>query len=95
MDHLLTAEHPLVILVLKGVDRARDQTSVHALLDDLASIARWHLLSGRRFLCLVETDDTEFSTPTPGGEQPSWNRHEWLLRHRNGERVLPWITPAS
>nr|WP_157529139.1 hypothetical protein [Kibdelosporangium sp. MJ126-NF4] len=95
MDYLLTAEHPLVVLVLKGLDQARrkDEASVLVLLDLLAAIARWHLLFGRRLICLIETDETELDTGELGGERPGWSRHEFRLAHRTGERLPPWITP--
>jgi predicted enzyme related to lactoylglutathione lyase len=86
---------PLVVLVLKGLDqvRGKDEASVLALLDLLASIARWHLLFGRRLICLVETGDIDLDTGVLGGERPGWSRHEFLLAHRTGERLPPWITP--
>jgi hypothetical protein len=95
MDYLLTAECPLVVLVLRGLDqvRGKDEASVLALLGLLASIARWHLLFGRRLICLIETDDIELDTGALGGERPGWSRHEFLLVHRTGERLPPWITP--
>jgi hypothetical protein len=67
MDWLLTAECPLVVLVLKGLDqvRSKDEASVLALLELLTSIARWHLLFGRRLICFIETDDVELDGRTP------------------------------
>lgn len=95
MDYLLTAQRQLVVLVLKGLDQARghDDACVLTLLDLLASIARWHLLFGRRLICLIETDDTELDIGELGGERPAWNRHEFRLDHRRGERTPPWVTP--
>jgi hypothetical protein len=95
MDYLLTSKCPLVVLVLKGLDqvRGKDEASVLALLEGLASSARWHLLFGRRLICLVETDDIELDTGALGGKRPGWSRHEFLLAHRTGERLPPWITP--
>lgn len=94
MDCLLTAERRLVVLVLNGLDQARaqDDASVLVLLDLLASIARWHLLFGRRLICLIETDDTELDIGALGGERLGWSRHEFRLAHRRGERIPPWIT---
>ncbi|MGW4214381.1 barstar family protein [Lentzea sp. NPDC004789] len=93
-DHLLTAGRPLVVLVLKGLDGVRraDEESVRILLDLVASIGRWHLLFGRRLICLVETGDVELDTGPLGGEPAGWSRHEFLLVHRTGERLPPWIT---
>jgi hypothetical protein len=95
MDYLLTAECPLVVLVLKGFDqiRGKDEASILALLELLASIARWHLLFGRRLICLIETNDVDLDTGVLGGERPFWNRHEFLLAIRTGDRLPPWITP--
>ncbi|HET9139784.1 hypothetical protein [Actinophytocola sp.] len=94
-DYLLTAERPLLVLVLKGLDqvRGKDEACVRDLLDLLASIAPWHLLFGRRLICLIETDDTELDTGVLGGERPGWTRHEFRLVYRTGERLPPWITP--
>lgn len=93
MDYLLTAERPLLVLTLKGLDqvRSKDEASALALLELLASIARWHLLFGRRLICLIGTDDIEFEVGALGGEHPFWSRHEFLLAHRTGERLPPWI----
>lgn len=95
MDHLLNPARPRVVLVLKRLDqvRGRDDASVRTLLDQLVSIARWHLLFGRRLICLVETDDTALDLGVLGGEQPGWSRHEFLIAHRAGDHVPPWITP--
>ncbi|HYQ69420.1 hypothetical protein [Actinophytocola sp.] len=95
MDYLLDAERPLVVLVQNGLDhvRGKHEVSVLTLLDLLASIARWHLLFGRRLICLIETDDIEFDIGVLGGERPGWSRHEFRLVHRAGERLPPWITP--
>jgi hypothetical protein len=93
MDYLLTAERPLLVLVLKGLDqaRSRDEAAVFALLDHLASIARWHLLFGRRLICLIETDDVDLDISGLGGERVRWSRHEFLIAHRTGQRRPPWI----
>ncbi|MGY0235492.1 hypothetical protein [Longispora urticae] len=96
MDHLLTAERPYLVLVLKGLDqaRARDAAAVAGLLDRLASIARWHLLFGRRLICLIHTDDMDLEIHGFGGEHVRWSRHEFLIRYRAG-RLPPWITAAA
>jgi hypothetical protein len=96
-DHLLHADRPLLVLVLSGLDRVRrrDETAVLSLLDLLASVARWHLLFGRRLLCLVETGDPELELPGLGCEHVGWNRHEWLIAHRTGTRLPPWIKAGA
>ncbi|HEY0696583.1 MAG TPA: hypothetical protein VGD43_02100 [Micromonospora sp.] len=96
-DHLLHADRQQVVLVLTGWGTAyrADSTEALVLLDLLAGVARWHLLFGRRLICLVETDDPHLELPGLGGEQVGWNRHEWLYPHRMGSRIPPWIEPDS
>ena len=40
------------------------------------------LLTGRRFLTLVQSDDPHLKFPEMGGNAPSWNRREWLGKDR-------------
>jgi hypothetical protein len=93
MDCLLDANRQLVVLVLEGFDRIRrdDGFAAHHLLDALASTARWHLLFGRRLICLIHTDDPDLDLGDLGGENPRWSRHEFLIAHRTGQRIPPWI----
>lgn len=92
-EHLLHEGRELTVLVLQGFDQARrnDKTQVAILLDQLAHAARWHLLFGRRIICLIGTADSDLDLPPVGAEFVSWNRHEWLLAHRTGTRRPPWI----
>jgi hypothetical protein len=96
-DHLLHRERPLVVVVITGFDRcySRGPDDSLALLDLLAGVARWHLLFGRRLICLIETDDPDLSLPTLGAEHVGWNRHEWLIAHRTGARHPPWIAQSN
>ena len=92
-DHLLSPRRELVVLVLSGFDQAaaRPETEVMVLLDLLACIGRWHLLFGRRLICLVGTDNPDLDLSPLGAEHVRWNRHEFSLVHRSGARVPPWI----
>jgi hypothetical protein len=91
-DHLLDADRPQVVLTVTGWDRAHRTLGTEAwrLLDLLAHAARWHLLFGRRLIVLIETSDPDADVAV-GTEHIGWNRHEWLLKHRTGERIPPWI----
>jgi Barstar (barnase inhibitor) len=93
-DYLLTGARPHRALVLRGFDayRRHDPDTMAILIDQLARLGRWHLLFGRRLICLVLTDDVNLELGPVGGEHVGWNRHEWLLVHRNGSRIPPWIT---
>jgi hypothetical protein len=93
-DHLLNADRQQVVLVLAGLDTAitRPGNEVVVLLDLLASVGRWHLLFGRRLICLVDTDDPDLDLPPLGAEHVRWSRHEFLIVHRNGARLPRWIT---
>ena len=92
-DYLLDVATPQRVLVLNRFDRFADRNHEEAerLLDLLVGCARWHLLFGRRLICLVQTDNPELSFDDLGAEPASWNPHEWLLAHRMGERLPPWI----
>jgi hypothetical protein len=46
-----------------GLLRRRRAGDVRALLDLLASAARWHLLFGRRLIRLIETDEPDLQLP--------------------------------
>jgi hypothetical protein len=62
------------------------------LLDILSRASHEFLLTGRRFLTLVQSDyygmnlnaldDPRLSFPQLGGRAPGWNRKEWLNRNR-------------
>jgi hypothetical protein len=92
-DYLLSPEREQVVLDLRGFDQplAVEGTEVWVLLDLLVSIGRWHLLFGRRLICLVQTDRPDLDPLRLGGEDVRWSRHEFLLVHRAGARIPPWI----
>jgi hypothetical protein len=51
-------------------------------LDILANASRDKLLFGRRFLCLVQSDNPELQFGPVGGLKPWWNPQEWLDKDR-------------
>ena len=51
-------------------------------LDIVSRTSHDFLLTGRRFLTLVQSDDPHLSFPSLGGRAPDWNRREWLNSHR-------------
>jgi hypothetical protein len=58
------------------------RTQAEVLLDILAGMSRYFLLTGKRVVVLVQTDD-----PTPhytclGGASAKWNPREWLNKNR-------------
>ena len=95
-DHLLHTAREQVVLLLTNWDQAYGdpQAEASTLLDLLARVAPWHLLFGRRLICLIETDNPDFELPL-GEEYVGWNPHEWLYPHRLGERIPPWIVSEN
>jgi hypothetical protein len=85
----------VVLSGLQDLSAAAGTTPRLVLLEHLASIARWHLLFGRRLICLVETIDPDLELPPLGAEHGAWNRHDWLLAHRTGARLPPWISSTT
>jgi Barstar (barnase inhibitor) len=72
------------ILVLSGFDHAARKLpdeSLH-MLDIIALASRDQILFGKRFLCLVQSDDPEISFGLVGGAAPMWNPREWLNKNR-------------
>lgn len=51
-------------------------------LDILAGVSRYFLLTGRRFLTLTQTDDPRVRFDNLGGVATIWNRREWLNKNR-------------
>jgi hypothetical protein len=97
LEDLLRPDRPLLVLVLLGIDRLYqlNPTSTETMLDLVASAGRWHLLFGRRLLCLLQTDnlDATLELPQIGATYIEWNRHEWHIDHREGVHRPPWIAP--
>lgn len=50
----------------------------HGVLDIIEDWSRNHLLTGRRLLALVQTNDVNFRCEGLGGRSASWNAAEWL-----------------
>lgn len=61
---------------------AADRKTAKSLLDILAGTAWDNLLFGRRFLCLVQSDDPRLNFGPVGGFDPTWNPCEWFNRDR-------------
>jgi RNAse (barnase) inhibitor barstar len=61
---------------------ARRETEAVVILDILARASRFHLLNGRRFVVLVQSDDSNLQIEQLGGMTPQWNRREWLTASR-------------
>ena len=52
------------------------------LLDVLAATCRFHLLNGKRFVTLVQTENHNYRVQSLGAVSTSWNRREWLNANR-------------
>jgi Barstar (barnase inhibitor) len=50
----------------------------HGVLDVVETASRRFLLTGRRLLCLVQSDDPRISFPALGASDAQWNPQEWL-----------------
>lgn len=51
-------------------------------LDILSRASHEFLLTGRRFLTIVQSSDPWLDFPKLGGHAPGWNSREWLNRNR-------------
>jgi Barstar (barnase inhibitor) len=60
----------------------RDRKLAEQVLDIIANCARDKLLFGRRFVCLVQSDDPKIDFRPVGGQAPCWNPREGLLADR-------------
>jgi Barstar (barnase inhibitor) len=71
-------------LVLLRFDRVTKRLPEIAeqVLDILANASRDQLLFGRRFLCLVQSDNPQVHFGPVGGLVPCWNPQEWLDKDR-------------
>jgi RNAse (barnase) inhibitor barstar len=77
----------LALLLLRYNEFATGISSTYpllaeAILDILSRASREFLLTGKRFLTLVQSDDPRLSFPKLGGSVPSWNMREWLNKDR-------------
>ncbi len=71
-------------LVLLRFDRVAKKLPriAEELLNILANASRDQMLFGRRFLCLVQSDNPELHFGPVGGLAPCWNPQEWLDKDR-------------
>jgi hypothetical protein len=58
------------------------KTGAQILLDILAGASRYYLLTGRRFMTLIQSDDPKLRMEKLGCSHLSWNRREWLNKSR-------------
>ncbi|HTD22243.1 MAG TPA: barstar family protein [Terriglobales bacterium] len=58
------------------------RTEAEVVLDILAGASRDFLLTGRRFLTLVQSNDPHLRFERLGGMTTQWNRREWLNKNR-------------
>jgi hypothetical protein len=71
-------------LVLIRFDRVAKKLPgvAEEVLNILANASRDQMLFGRRFLCLVQSDNPELHFGPVGGLAPCWNPQEWLDKDR-------------
>lgn len=72
-----------LVLVLKRFHLFAEVSSLaRAVLDICARASRSYMLSGRRFMVLVHSDDPLSRFDGLGCVDAGWNRKEWLLKNR-------------
>ena len=76
-----------VALVLLNYDQFAKGVGIthsvaEAVLKILSRASHQSLLTGKRFITLVHSNDPELSFPKLGVSAPSWNRREWLNKDR-------------
>jgi hypothetical protein len=71
-------------LVLQAVDQLmiENPTAVHRLVELFAELSREFLLTGQRFVVLLQTDDPQITLPPFGARMLAWNPRE-----RDSDRV--------
>ena len=76
----------LALVFLRYDEFAHGAGAAHGLAEVVLNIASRtsyeFLLTGRRFVTLVQSDDPHLSFPKLGGRAPSWNWREWLNKDR-------------
>jgi hypothetical protein len=93
MTDLLVPKEGGVAIVLNSYDvytrgpgssRASGETTAAAqtVLDIMASASRVMLLTGKRLITLVQSDDPRMQFGKLGGVSAEWNKREWLNRDR-------------
>lgn len=58
------------------------RTVAEFVLDSMASTSRYQMLTGSRFLCMVQSDDPEIQFQQLGCVDAMWNPREWLNKNR-------------
>lgn len=90
-DDLVVPDAGGLVLVLNHYDRfvkadlgsgANDRSTAEIVLDIFARASRYHMLSGRRLLILVQSDDPKVQFGVLGGMAASWNWREWSNKDR-------------
>ena len=90
-DDLVVPDAGGLVLVLNHYDRfvnaaldgrANDRSTAEIVLDIFARASRYHMLSGRRLIILVQSDDPKIQFGVLGGMAASWNWREWLNKDR-------------
>lgn len=78
------AEATGLVIVLRAFDTftAANRETAQAMLDIFAHQAGRAILSGRRIICLVQSNDPELSFEPVGAMAVSWNDAEWLNSNR-------------
>jgi RNAse (barnase) inhibitor barstar len=70
-----------LVIVFKHLDSIK-KTTAQAILDIVATEARWHLLFGDRLITLAQVDNPDYELELVGGVTPQWNGQEWLNSRR-------------
>jgi hypothetical protein len=75
---------PGLLLVMHGFDEVtrKDGSFAQALLDVCADNSRRFLLTGQRFLVLIQSDDPRLAFDPVGRTAVTWNPQEWLNSNR-------------
>ena len=73
-----------LVIILRHFDdfTYQDKGFAHGLIDIIASQSREWLLTGKRLICLVQSDDPDLYFEKIGGYNPRWNGMEWLDANR-------------
>ncbi len=73
-----------LILVFRRYDNVveEDGKFAEAILDIIAKESRVWLLTGKKLIGLIQSDDPHLHFPAIGGTSPRWNGNEWLNENR-------------
>jgi hypothetical protein len=72
------------VIVFRHFDKLakKEKDFCTALLDIIARQSRQLMLTGQRLIGLLQSDDPNISFDKLGGEEPTWNGHEWYTANR-------------